>query len=216
MLHSACRDAHDAACMPSTWLQRARSLPCLALTLALWVALLSVSLPASRSLFAFVRARALVICPELLACCARSDCTAPCRGAGTLRTPLLAAEAHTSATTADLSTPPPHPSPPLCSRQESSRHTGPASVARACPAARAASLSHRRKGSLVALRSARMTSRACAAGGISRLEISSIQGGRAGNCCFVLVCASPYFKPGVLARFASRFGAQVPALYLVS
>ena len=83
----------------------------------------AVSLPAClpRSLFAFVRARALAICPELLACCARSDCTAPCRGAGT---PLLAAEAHTSATTADLSTPPPHPSPPLCSRQESSRHTG--------------------------------------------------------------------------------------------
>ena len=100
----------------------------------------AVSLPAClpRSLFAFVRARALAICPELLACCARSDCTAPCRGAGT---PLLAAEAHTSATTADLSAPPPHPSPPLCSRQESSRHTGAASMARACPAARAASLS---------------------------------------------------------------------------
>ena len=83
----------------------------------------AVSLPAClpRYLSAFVRARALAICPELLACCARSDCTAPCRGAGT---PLLAAEAHTSATTADLSTPPPHPSLPLCSRQESSRHTG--------------------------------------------------------------------------------------------
>lgn len=100
----------------------------------------AVSLPAClpRYLSAFVRARALAICPELLACCARSDCTAPCRGAGT---PLLAAEAHTSATTADLSTPPPHPSPPLCSRQESSRHTGAANMARACPAARAASLS---------------------------------------------------------------------------
>lgn len=85
--------------------------------------------------------------------------------------------------------PPPPTSPPrlrtprrLCALVRSQVGIpGPASVARACRAARAASLSDRREGSLVALRSARRTSRACAAGGISRPEISSVQGSRAGN-----------------------------------
>ena len=126
-------------CMPSTWLQRARRLPCLALTLALCVALLSACLPASRT-------PSLPLCVPgrlrfALSCSLAAHARTALRLAVVLGTPLLAAEAHTSATTADLSTPPPHPSPSLCSRQESSRHTGAASMARACPAARAASLS---------------------------------------------------------------------------
>lgn len=174
--------------MPSTWLQKARRLPCLALTRSLCVWLCCQ--PASRSHFAFVRARALAICPELFACCARSGCTAPCRGAGT---PLLAAEAHTSATTADLSTPPPHPSPSLCSRQESSRHTGTSqhgSRVSGGEGGKPLSLSQRFTGGVT---KRPKDIRACAAGGISRLEISCItQGGRAGivvsYCLRIALC----------------------------
>jgi hypothetical protein len=56
---SACRDAHDAACMLSTWLQRTRRLPCLALTLCCQ--------PSPASSLPFVRARALAVSPEMLA-----------------------------------------------------------------------------------------------------------------------------------------------------
>lgn len=176
-------------------------------SLALCVALLSACLPASR-------APSLPLCVpgrlrRALSCSLAAHARTSLRLAVLLGTPLLAAEAHTSATTADLSTPPPHPSPSLCSRQESSRHMGPASVARACPAARAASLSHRRKGSLVALRSARMTSRACAAGGISRLEISSVQGGRAGNGCFVLLAHRLISNQGFWRASALRYQLAV-------
>jgi hypothetical protein len=168
--------------MPSTWLQKARRLPCLALTRSLCVWLCCQ--PASRSHFAFVRARALAICPELFACCARSDCTAPCRGAGT---PLLAAEAHTSATTADLSTPPPHPSPSLCSRQESSRHTGPASVARACRAARAASLSLTvAKVHWWRYEAPEGHPRLCCRRNLPSGDLLHYSGWQSGDCCFVL------------------------------
>lgn len=113
--------------------------------------------------------------------------------------------------------PPPPTSPPrlrtprrLCALVRSQVGIrDPASVARACPAARAASLSHRRKGSLVALRSARMTSRACAAGGISRLEISSVQGGRAGNCCFVLLAYRLISNQGFWRDSALRYQLSV-------
>ena len=193
--------------MPSTWLQKARRLPCLALTRSLCVWLCCQ--PASRSHFAFVRARALAICPELFACCARSDCTAPCRGAGT---PLLAAEAHTSATTADLSTPPPHPSPSLCSRQESSRHTGTSqrgSRVSGGEGGKPLSPSQRFSGGVT---KRPKDIRACAAGGISRLEISSIQGGRAGVDVSYCLRNTLYSKPGGFARF----GAQVRALRVAS
>ena len=92
-------------------------------SLALCVALLSACLPASR-------APSLPLCVpgrlrRALSCSLAAHARTALRLAVVLGTPLLAAEAHTSATTADLSTPPPHPSPSLCSRQESSRHTGP-------------------------------------------------------------------------------------------
>jgi len=161
--------------MPSTWLQRARRLPCLALTLALCVALLSACLP-----------RTLCLCarPERLRFALRCSLAAHARTALRLAVVLV----HRSWRLKLTHPPPPPTSPPrlrtprrLCALVRSQVGIpGPASVARACRAARAASLSHCRKGSLVALRSARRTSRACAAGGISRLEISSVQGGRAG------------------------------------
>lgn len=92
-------------------------------SLARCVALLSACLPASR-------APSLPLCVpgrlrRALSCSLAAHAWTALRLAVVLGTPLLAAEAHTSATTADLSTPPPHPSPSLCSRQESSRHTGP-------------------------------------------------------------------------------------------
>ena len=154
--------------MPSTWLQKARRLPCLALTLALCVALLSACLP----LCLCACARALAICPEMLACCTSLDCAAPCCGAGTPLLALLAAEARTSATTADL-----HPASALLaafvlSSGVKSAYRA-ASVARACRAWGGKPLSPSKGSLMVALRSARRTSRACAAGGISGLEISS-------------------------------------------
>ena len=156
MLHSACRDAHDAACMPSTWLQSARRLPCLALTLALCVALLSACLPASR-------APSLPLCvPGRLRFALSCSLAAHARTALRLAVVLV----HRSWRLKLTHPPPPPTSPPrlrtprrLCALVRSQVGIpGLASMARACRAARAASLSHCRKGSLVALRSARRTS----------------------------------------------------------
>jgi len=193
------RDAHEAACMPSTWLQKSRRLPCLCPDAAVCGS--AASLP-SRYHFAFVRAGALAICPEKLACCARSDCTAPCRGA---TTPLLAAEALTHIRHHRR---PLHPaSAPLAAFVRSS---GVKSAYRDQPAWLARVGRRGRQASFIVAKAhwwryeaPEGHSRLCCRRHL-RLKISSIQGD-VSYCC-----ASPYFKPGVLGRFS----AQVPVLNL--
>jgi hypothetical protein len=105
---SACRDAHDAACMLSTWLQRTRRLPCLALTLCCQ--------PSPASSLPFVRAPGRLPLPLALRCLRSLAAHARIVLRLVLRagTPLLAVGAQASATTADLFNAPPRlrtPSP---------------------------------------------------------------------------------------------------------
>ena len=182
--------------------------PCLALTLCGS----AVSLPPAPSLplCAPGRLRFALRCSLACARCASSDCAAPCRSAGT---PLLAAEAHTS-----VHPPPPPTSPPRLRTPRRLRALvrsqvgipGPASVARACRAANL-SLTVTRFAGGVTKRPKHI--RACAAGGISGLEISSgrrhnIQGGRAG-VVVSYCCVSPYFKPGGSANSSAHTSLQV-------
>jgi hypothetical protein len=111
-----------------------RAFPCLALTLC--------GQPSPAASLPLCAARTLAACPEMLACCARSDCTAPFRwcwytAPGSLK--LM----H-SPPPPPTSTPPPHPSPPfhsLVRSQVGIRAAGqPASAGSACMAASPASL----------------------------------------------------------------------------
>ena len=198
-------------CMPSTWLQRARRLPCLALTLALCVALLSACLPASRT-------------PSLPLCVpGRLRFALSCSLAAHARTALRLAVVlvHRSWRLKLTHPPPPPTSPPrlrtprrLCAlvRSQVGTREQPTWLARVRRRGRQASLSPSQRFTGGVTKRPNDIPRLCCRRNLPSGDLYTFRVVERGIVVSYWFAPSPYFKPGVLARF----GAQVPVELSVS